>query len=148
MSPLYTDTMVGTDFPVWIASENFEGKGELCLSLKEILTRCLNQIAPEESDAYILKENIDRIVHIANKQFENKKPQFFQVAIIQILTKLEKQLDVSGDALESFNKSLDDLIKALPKNGVLLPYSNNTSFQILEAAMVATLGSGEKNLKV
>lgn len=146
MAPLYTNKLVGTDFPVWVADENFEGDGELCLSLKEILIQSLNEIAPKEEDAHILKENIDRIVHIANKQLADKKPQLFSSASIQILGELESQLEVSGDEVTGFNSSLKNLKKILPANGVLLPYSNNISFQIMESAMIATHSQSRKKL--
>ncbi|PCJ27173.1 MAG: hypothetical protein COA97_04170 [Flavobacteriales bacterium] len=146
MAPLYTSKLIGTDFPVWVADENFEGDGELCLSLKELLTQCLNEIAPNEEDAHILKENIERITHIANEQLADKKPQLFPSIITQVLDELENQLEVSGDEVTAFNKSLKNLKKTLPSNGVLLPYSNNTSFQILEASMTATLTQARKKL--
>lgn len=146
MAPLYTNQLVGTDFPVWVADENFEGDGELCLSLKEILIQSLNEIAPKEEDAHILKENIDRIIHIANKQLADKKPQLFSSASIQILDELESQLEVSGDEVTGFNSSLKNLKKILPANGALLPYSNNISFQIMESAMIATHGQSRKKL--
>jgi ferredoxin len=146
MSPLYTDTLVGTEFPVWVADESFEGDGARCLSLKEMFTQCLKEIAPEESDAHILKENIARIIHIANKQLANNKPQLFESAVQNILDELENQLEVSGDEVSKFNASLKALKDVLPSCGALLPYSNNTSFQLLEAAMITTHSQARKKL--
>ncbi len=145
MAPLFTNTLVGTDFPVWVADENFSGEEGFCLSLKEVLTQCLNQFAPNEKDANILKSNIERIIHIANKQL-GSNPQLFKPAINQILDELENQLSVSGDEVYSFNENLKLLKKTLPKTGVLLPYSNNTAFQLLEAAIISTTGRARKNL--
>jgi len=146
MSPLYTNTLVGTDFPVWVADENYEGEGELCLSLKELLVNSLNEISTGENDAHILKENIDRIIYIANELLSDRNPQLFQSSINQILDKLEEMLDVSGDEVFAFNSSLKKLKAILPDNGALLPYSNNTSFQILEAAMIATHAQSRNKL--
>ncbi len=146
MSPLYTNTLIGTEFPVWVADESFEGEGAQCLSLKEMLTTCLEKIAPEGEDAHILKENIARIVHIANQQLKDNKPQLFKSAIQNILDELESQLDVSGDEVSKFNTSLKELKEILPSCGALLPYSNNTSFQLLEAAMLTTHGQARKKL--
>ncbi len=58
--------------------------------------------------------------------------------------KLEKQLEVSGDEAQAFNNNLKYLKEALPKSGVLLPYSVNTSFQLLEAACLQHLTRQEK----
>ena len=145
MAPLYTNKLVGTDFPVWVADEDYEGEGEPCLSFKDILTQCLNEIAPNEDDAHILKENIERIIHIANEQLANN-PQLFSSAIVQILDELENQLEVTGDEVTNFNNSLKNLKKILPTNGVLLPYTNNTSFQVLDAAMTATLSQARRKM--
>jgi ferredoxin len=147
MAPLFTNKMVGTDFPVWVADEEFKGETGHCLSLKEILTNTLYEIAPGEEDAHILKENIERMLHIANDLLKEKSPQLFQSVILQVLDQLEKQLDVSGDEVQSFNKDLKNLKAALPNSGALLSYSNNTSLQILDAAIVALLNKTRKDLK-
>ncbi len=147
MSPLYTKNMVVTDFPVWVADENFDGEGAFCLSLKEILTKSLNQIGEEENDTPILKNNIERLLHIANEYLADKKPLLFKPAISQILDELEKQLDVSGNEGIAFSSDLKNLKEALPQSGALLPFSTDTSFQVLDAAMVASLGPKRKVLK-
>jgi ferredoxin len=146
MSPLYTKDVVGTDFPVWVADETNEGDGESCLSFKELLVQSLDTISTGENDAHILKENIDRIIHIANDLLSDKNPKLFESVSKQIFDKLEAMLDVSGDEVFAFNSSLKKIKDTLPNNGVLLPYSNNTSFQILEAAMVATHAQNRNRL--
>ncbi|MCF6352341.1 MAG: ferredoxin [Cyclobacteriaceae bacterium] len=145
MAPLFTNTLIGSDFPVWVADQNFTDETGFCLSLKEVLTECLTQFAPNEKDANILKSNIERIIHIANKQLDSN-PQLFKPAINQILDELENQLSVSGDEVYAFNENLKLLKNSLPKTGVLLPYSNNITFQLLEAAIIATTGRARKNL--
>ncbi len=147
MSPFFTKNMVGTNFPVWLADEDFDGEGAFCLSLKEILAQALNETGEGENNATILKKNIERILHIANKQLADKKPQLFQPAIYKILDELEEQLSISGNESQAFRNDLENLKKALPKSGVLLPYSINASFQILEAAMVAKHHPARKKLK-
>jgi len=137
-SPLYTDTLIGTDFPVWIADENFNGDGGCCLSLKEVLINSLDEIISEVGNANILNNSIDRIIHIANKQLSDK-PELFRTVINQVLDELAIQLDVTGNESETFKINLNNLRNKLPNNGVLLPYTNNTSFQVLDAAMFATL---------
>ncbi len=146
MGSLQTKTMVGTDFPVWIAGENYKGERAFCLSLKEVITQALDEIGLEEKEARILKENIERILHIANNHLTNKKPQLFQLAIFKILDELEKQIDISGEEAIAFSNGLNNLKQVLPENGVLLPYSIDTSFQILEAAMFATISPIRKKL--
>lgn len=134
LASFQSKTIVGTDFPVWVAGENAS-----CLSLKEIVTTSLNEIGPGENDAPVLKRNAERILHIANNLLADKNPQLFQPAIDQILDQLEQQIKVSGDEAQVFKRNIKNLKKALPGFGTLLPYSINISFQILEAAMVATL---------
>ena len=146
LSPLYTKAMVGAEFPVWVADVDFSGDGDFCISLKNLLTRSLEEVGSEK-EAHILYENIEQILHIANTQLQDKKPQLFNSAIDNILDELEKDLDVTGDEAESFKSNLAKLKKSLPDNGALLPYSNNTSFQILEASMAATLGQPREKLK-
>jgi ferredoxin len=146
LSPLYTKAMVGSDFPVWVADESFSGNAGFCLSLKEILIRGLREIGSEE-ETPILNEHIELILHKANTQLQDKKPQNFQAAISNILKELEKELAVTGDEADSFKNNLKKLSQALPDNGALVPYSNNTSFQMLEAAMVSTLGQPREKLK-
>jgi ferredoxin len=145
LAPLYTKSLVGSDFPLWVADENFTDEGEFCLSLKELISHRIKEIgsAPETN---LLSENIERILHIANTQLQDKQPQLFQPAIKNIINELEKELAISGGEADNFKKNLQNLVQSLPDNGVLLPYSNNTSFQLLEAAMVATLGRPREKL--
>jgi len=94
-----------------------------------------------------LKKNVNRIVHIANQILKDNKPQLFKSIIVKILDELENQLDVSGDEVSGFNSSIKELKKRLPENGALLPYSNNTSFQILDAALLAAHSKSRVELK-
>jgi len=146
LSPLYTKGMIGADFPVWVADESFTGEGDFCLSLKEILSQSLKEIGTEK-EGHILKGSIERILYLANTQLQDKKPQLFQSVISKILNELEKELAVTGDEADSFKLNLKSLKKALPENGILLTYSNNTTFQILEASMVATHSQPRERLK-
>jgi len=147
MAPLYTKNMIGTDYPVWVADEAYQGNSDHCLPLKEILTRRLTEIGPCEEEAHILKENIERIIHIANEYLADKKPHLSHLTTKLVLDELERQLDVSGDELQPFKENLNKLRSALPDNGVLLPYTSNTSLQLLEAAMVATRNKAREALK-
>ncbi|MCP4456544.1 MAG: ferredoxin [Cytophagales bacterium] len=147
MAPLYTGALVGADFPVWVADETFDGDGPSCLSLKDLLTQSCDSITSEENGANILAENIGRILHIATQRMSDGNPRLFQSEIERILEDAEKQIEVSGDDLAGFNMSLVELAKILPKNGALLPYSNSTSFQVLEAAMVCQTVKSRSTLK-
>ncbi len=147
MAPLYTSAMVGADFPVWVADESFDGEGARCLSLKDLLTQSCDNITSEESGASILGDNIGRILHIATQRMADGKPRLFQSEIELILEDAEKQIEVSGDDLDGFTKSFVELSKILPKNGALLPYSNSTSFQVLEAAIVSQTMKSRSTLK-
>ena len=71
MAPLYEKIIIGTDFPVWIADTNYDGQGKYCQSLKEVLESRLPVLGHEDNDGKIVKENLDRIVHIANKLLFN-----------------------------------------------------------------------------
>ncbi|RLA17440.1 MAG: hypothetical protein DRQ62_14970, partial [Gammaproteobacteria bacterium] len=57
LSPLYTKAMVGAEFPVWVADVDFSGDGDFCISLKNLLTRSLEEVGSEK-EAHILYENI------------------------------------------------------------------------------------------
>lgn len=146
LAPLYTKSLVGSDFPLWVADENFTGEGELCLSLKELISQRIKDIGSAQ-ETNLLSENIERILHIAYTQLHDKQAQLFQPAINNIFSELEKELAITGDEADNFKKDLQNLVQSLPDNGVLLPYSNNTSFQLLEAAMVATLGQPREKLE-
>jgi len=145
-APLYTKGVVGTDFPVWVADENFDGEGGLCLSFKDMILRGLNKIAPKEEDAFILKSNVARIMNIANEQLSKGRPQLFLPAMTQIFDTLTEQFEVSGDDAKVFTKNISRLKRALPQNGILLPYTNDISFQLLDAALGASLRESRKGL--
>ena len=138
MAPLYEKIIVGTDFPVWIAEANYNGKGEYCMSLKEVIESRMHVVGPEENDAKILKDNIDRLVHIANKLLYNHREQDFRQILEKTLLELTEVLGLEGKDLENFKKDIQKLSDHLPDNGVLIPYSNHTVFDIMEAAMFAT----------
>jgi ferredoxin len=146
MAPQQNEKMVAVDFPFWVTDENFDGEGAYCSSLKEILIQSLDKIGQGEKDALILKTNIDRILHIANNHLADKKPQLFQPAIHQILDELDQQLAVSGEDAELFKNELKKLKETLPQSGVLLPYSINTAFQLLEGAMFTIHAPARKKL--
>ena len=147
MAPLYEKIVIGTDFPVWIADANYDGKGEYCLSLKEVIESRLPVLGHEEKDGRIVKDNIDRIVHIANKLLFNHREQDFRQILDKALKELEDQLDISGSDLKKFQKDLRKLSDHLPDNGVLIPYSSHTVFDIMEAAMFASHDERRKELK-
>jgi ferredoxin len=145
LSPLYTRGMIGTDFPVWVADENFAGNGDFCLSLKELLKQTFAEIGLEE--APLLYDSIERILHLTNTLLKDEKPQLFKPIINSVLSELQKELAVKGDEAETLNHNIEYFTKALPDNGALLPYSSNASWQILAAAMVATLNPTREKLK-
>lgn len=147
MAPLYEKIIIGTDFPVWIADANYDGKGEYCLSLKEVLESRLPVLGHEEADGKFVKENLDRIVHIANKLLFNHREQDFRQIIDDALVELRGQLDLTGSDLETFEKDIQKLSDHLPDNGVLIPYSSHTVFDIMEAAMFASHDARRKQLK-
>ena len=147
LAPNYIDNLVGSDFPVWVADEDFEGKGDRCLTLKEMLTNNLDKLFAGKENANILKDNIDGIIYNANEQLKDNKPHLFYPVIDKALDQLEKQLEISGDEATAFNGDLKNLKQELPQNGVLLPYSGNVSFQILAAAMMAAQTEGRKEFK-
>jgi hypothetical protein len=147
MAPLYEKIIIGTDFPVWIADANYDGKGEYCLSLKEVLESRLPVLGHEENDGKIVKENLDRIVNIANKLLFNHREQDFRQIIDDALVELSKQLEITGSDLETFEKDIQKLSDHLPDNGVLIPYSSHTVFDIMEAAMFASHDQRRKQLK-
>jgi ferredoxin len=138
MAPLYTQSTVGADFPVWVAGIQVSDDAGLCLSLRELLKNKLNETAPEEGDAEILKKNIERVIHLANSQFADAKPRTFLPAINAALDTLTEELEVKGEEGKAFSKDINDLLKALPAGGNLLPYSPRTSFQLLESAAVSS----------
>jgi ferredoxin len=146
MAPLYTQSKVVSDFPVWVAGTQLAHNAECCLSLNEILTNALNAIAPGENDAPILKDTLERILHLANDLGTDTKPCKFPASIAQILKTLESELDVTGEEGKAFSNDLKNLKNALPIDGFLLPYSVLTSFQLLEAATVTSLARARKNL--
>ena len=147
MAPLYEKIIIGTDFPVWIADANYDGLGEYCLSLKELLESRLPVLGHEETDGKIVKDNIDRVVHIANKLLFNHREQDFRQIIDEALEELRNQLDISGSDLETFENDIQKLSDHLPDNGVLIPYSSHTVFDIMEAAMFASHDARRKQLK-
>jgi len=140
LSPLLNAQQIAGDYPLWIAAEDASISESNCFSLRELLLKTLGEIGPEEKDAHILKENVERIVQFANNQFGNEnKPKYFLDVINESLKELENQLEVTGDEAPAFAKSLADLKKTLPQYGVLLPYSSGASLQILDAAMISSL---------
>ena len=70
LAPLYTKSLVGSEFPLWLADEKFTGDGDFCLSLREIISQSLKDIESVE-EVNLLNENIERILHIANTQLQD-----------------------------------------------------------------------------
>jgi ferredoxin len=138
LSPIFTQNLVGVDFPVWVTDENpIEGK-VYCESFEKIISAILAKLSGNSGGKEIILNNIERIIHLTNQKLVNKQAILFKPAVSEILELFASELDVSGSESEGFMKSLNELKVALPESGYLIPYSCHTSFQLLEASMVAS----------
>ena len=146
LAPIYTENLVGADFPVWIAGDDYNQKEPACHSLKEILMMALDEIESGDNIAPILSKNIERILHIAHNSFNDSGPQQFSTFINRVLDTFKKQMEVSGEEADTFAENLENFRKSLPTHGFLLPYSDSTSFHLLKSAMISSHRSRVNNL--
>lgn len=146
LAPLYTKDLVGVEFPVWVGGPESNAEPG-CQPLHTLLSGLIMEIAPEKEEAHILKENLDRITHIANDRMADGAAQSVRDAVNVVLDELERQLDVSGDELLPFRSDMQKLRAALPDAGKLVPYSRITALELLESAMAATTGHSRNRLK-
>ncbi|MEN8251156.1 MAG: ferredoxin [Bacteroidota bacterium] len=145
LSSIYTQNVVGTDFPVWL-SDDISIDGEYCLPLSILIGRALEVIAPEPEEALLVKTNINRILHIANEYLSSSEIRTFRDVLNEVLEELKNQYAVAGDDAEEFHKDLDELKANLPEKGILLPHSINIPYHILYTAMNVALSEPRKKL--
>jgi ferredoxin len=147
LSPLLTRSLITTDYPVYIPLQYLTEEQAGSFSLQELVEELLSRIGPDPDDAHILKENVERIVHIANEQLNGKEPHIADEALHRILDHLEKELDVSGDELHPFRNDLYQLRQILPENGELISYSDRAAYLLLAAAIDRTTENARQSLK-
>ena len=147
LAPLYSKSFVAADYPVWVNSEIVGDVALKCVPLKELIIDAFKKFAPKETDALILKENIEIIIHVASGQLTGHMPQPFVSIIDKILKEVDRQLEVTGDEDIVFKANLEQLKSTLPDHGLLLPYSNNASFHLLDAAMLSSVYYARLQLK-
>lgn len=139
---------IASDFPLWISDELDENRSMSCAPLRHLVESLIEKLWPAENEAHILKANVDRIVHIANDHFsKDKNPKLFATALGEIFEDLKSSLDIAGDEGSLFFKNLNTLKTNLPQTGVLIAYTESTPFQLLEAAIVASLDTERESFK-
>jgi len=138
LAPQLTRSLVGLEFPVWInPAYGTDNDLPLSRSLYELIRDALGKIDEKRYDLRILRENFDRILGMVSQELKNGKPALFHPVMEKVTGSLKEQLRMGGSDFEAFTASMDRMVQLLPKDGVLLPYSAQLPYQLLEAVMMA-----------
>ena len=143
-----------SDFPLWLADEEtFQKEDEPAgstpfLPLHLLLLRALNDFAPGEEEAKILKDNLMRLEVIVREKLQLVNAAFKAFPVIREgLETLKESLAVAGEEGKAFETDIAELKNRLPKSGMLLPLCHDAPLILLAALIRATVTQRQKILK-
>ena len=126
LSPYVDSKYIANDYPFWISD-----KGENS-TLRKLLIKLIENI---ESNSDILSNNIERIIISVNKRINNNSPVDAYLNVCAAIDDISDKLSISGEEGEVFRKDILKLKSSFPNNGVLIPFTINTSYYLLGAAL-------------
>jgi len=148
LAPYRGHPQVRNDHPLWLADEKVveeKSTDTYCTSLEQLLIRTIDRFAAA-NEATVLRASVVRIVENARQRIASE-PQLFETVLSEVLAEVVDQLDVKGDDGVAFASDLKKLKNELPGSGVLIPFSVNSSYQILGAALAAEQGARRNAMK-
>ncbi len=127
------------EYPIFLNTENFTEEVPYCGSLKEIILNTLNRCNIDQVKESIIFIHIERIIQNVNKLLLDSAPLFFRPTIISVLNKLQTDLQLTAEVLNSYTQEIKLFTDKMPKNGVIIPFDKVALFKILENTMSAIL---------
>lgn len=127
MTPFQEGSHLGTIFPLWAPDANTwaespPGPSYRPLTLEELLQNALSAFAPEEGDAPLLKRQLPRFLRILRHLAQGTGPLAAEKLWADGAEELQKELQLKGVEALMLTGELNQLRKALPAGGVLIPF--------------------------
>ena len=127
MTPFQEGSHLGTIFPLWAPDANTwaespPGPSYRPLTLEELLQNALSAFAPEEGDAPLLKRQLPRFLRILRHLAQGTEPLAAEKLWADGAEELQKELQLKGVEALMLTGELNQLRKALPAGGVLIPF--------------------------
>ncbi len=127
MYPFRKPESVRHDYPLFLYPPDIEPDKPLCQPMSELLHDLLDQIAPNEEDARILKDNLSRLEHFAR---ETLAAQDRGIDAIDCLRQggqeMLEDLSLPDQTREQLQADLDRLIEVVPQSGRLIGLNEHT----------------------
>lgn len=152
LAPFRDREYVQYNFPCWAADATSataeEGLETGFYVLQDLLKDALKKIAPQEGQARILKDNLLRLEAAIREKVRFADASFKAAPVFdEALQELETSLAIGGSEGKSFAQDLRRLKEALPRSGVLIPFSAHAPLYLLEAAIGRQLAISRKAVR-
>lgn len=138
MAPQLTRSLIGLEYPVWI-NTGYQTNNDRALSrsLHELIIEALAKVDEQVYDVRILKDNDESLVRIANEELAGSEPKFLDALMETLRNRVLDTVEMGEKDRQGFTESFDRMLHYMPREGVVLPYSGDLPFQLLEAGMMA-----------
>lgn len=125
----------GRPFPIWLADaatlEKESGFPALA-PIQELLARAISSFAKEDGQARILKDNLPRLLGLIMQKIKGVDEPFKAFPVLdEALDALLAGLSVKGEEGAALAQDAAQLKRALPKTGLLIPFSSFTPLHLL-----------------
>ncbi|MCB9273292.1 MAG: ferredoxin [Lewinellaceae bacterium] len=138
-------------YPIWMddnPSANPSLSDGSLRPMPQVLADAVESFAPDATQAGILKENMPRLLHIALQKLHGISEPFKAYPVLEeSLNILAGELDIHGPEGEAFLQDVNQLKKALPKSGLLAPFSAHTTLHLLANYLKAHLSPQRRKLR-
>ncbi len=136
LAPYLESEHLRTDYPLWIAPEPDKIPDSLFCPVTDLLSGAVEEMAPEEGQARILKDSLSAIEETVRQQVKTtSRPVDFDPVLNQAFESAKELFALEGEDRIQFETDLNGLRNKIPAGGQLLPLTEFTPFQLLSATL-------------
>ncbi|MBL3618040.1 MAG: ferredoxin [gamma proteobacterium endosymbiont of Lamellibrachia anaximandri] len=136
MAPYRDASRLRYDYPLFLypaEGGDEERRGaELAKPLSIFLTEATEAVAPGESGARILKDNLPRLEQALRLALqESQAPVPAKPLLSELSTKMVEQLGLDSDSTEKLRSDLHSLLESIPESGKFLAYGQHPALHLM-----------------
>ncbi len=132
LAPFRDASKIRYDYPLILFSRHSDPQQRYALPLSTFLQERLEEFAPGENSARILKDNLDRLEYLIRTALrEHQQIEPLQPLLQQAAEQLHQQLQLSSDNHDALERDLTRLWEEVHPHDRLLPYNRYTTIHLL-----------------
>ena len=126
---------IRNDYPLFLFPPDKVEEDRLGVPLPDLLEQLTAQLAPDEAEWRILKDNLRRVERYVRDAMIGAGPTVdASTCLAHAARAVEEGLALSGDSAQQLHDSLEQLFAALPEGGKLLDFGRHTMSSLFVAA--------------